>query len=546
MPRKLFRHSAVFGLLLCLLPAACAAAKNQDASVYAFVHVNVVPMDRERLLFDHTVVIEKDRIVAMGPSESTEVPKGAIRIDGRRQMYLMPGLSDMHAHLRYPSDLTLLLANGVTTVRNMSGKPIHIEWREKVKRGEMLGPDIVTAGPILSGPDSGKTVVNTHEEGARQVEAQKAAGYDFIKVYDQLPKAAYEGIIDAAQRLQMPVAGHVPTEIGVEGVLQAHQVSIEHAEQYVYHYFGHDYDVTKIPVIARETNEAGTYVCPTLAYIGDLALLAEDHEKLFARPELPYLHPETLLYWRSQSRDSSIENRLMDDFHNKLIQGFRDAGVPMLSGTDTYIIGSVMGFALHRELKRLAAAGLTNYQVLETTTRHAGEFLHADFGTVRVGNRANLILLRANPLADLENLRSLAGVFHNGVWLPETRLQAMLQQVRLDFAPGQSYIAAYRNKGAAEVVRMRNARASGPFPYQDLVFNGIGNMLLAKKEYAQAVEILKINVRDYPSWWVAYDSLGDAYQGLGNKQMAILNYRRSLNLNRNDQNAIDMLKHLGT
>ena len=149
----------------------------------AFINVNVVPFDRERILPGQTVIVRDGRIAEIGPAEKTKVPAGTLQIDGRGK-YLMPGLADMHVHLfpgaGQPDDLAnqqlqLFLANGVTTIRNMIGKPEHLQLRDRVAKGELLGPTIYTAGPPLLGNN-----VPTPEAAEQAVADQKKAGYDLL------------------------------------------------------------------------------------------------------------------------------------------------------------------------------------------------------------------------------------------------------------------------------------------------------------------------------------------------------------------------------
>ena len=154
--------------------------------------VSVVPMDRERILKRQTVILRDGRIAAMGAAGSVEVPKEALRVDGDGR-YLMPGLVDMHAHLYTPEEFPLYLAHGVTTVYNLWGRPAHLLWRERIARGEMLGPTIYTCGPIIFRAD-------TADEARRIVEEQSKAGYDSIKIYNDVSKEAYPVLVETARR----------------------------------------------------------------------------------------------------------------------------------------------------------------------------------------------------------------------------------------------------------------------------------------------------------------------------------------------------------
>src|SRR5215472_14900899 len=174
---------------------------NRQPGSTAFLHVNVVPMNGERVLNDRTVLVEGDRIAQIGPSKSIKVSQRARRIDGHG-MYLIPGLVDAHVHLESQTEFPLYLANGVTTVFNLDGRPAHLLWRKQVASGVVLGPTIFTAGPII-----GRR--HTPEEAVRIVDQQADAGYDAIKIYNPVSKQEYPALIAEAKRRNMLLMGHV-------------------------------------------------------------------------------------------------------------------------------------------------------------------------------------------------------------------------------------------------------------------------------------------------------------------------------------------------
>jgi len=301
---------------------AQAASDNQFAAnaVFAFVNVNVVPMDGERVVPNQTVVVRNGRIAAMGSAKRVSVPKGAVRIDGRGQ-YLMPGLVDMHVHLEYfdrNAQLLIFLAAGVTTVRNMDGRPNILLWRKRASDGSLLAPTIYTAGAILEGKppmrDDNK-VVETPEQAETIVAEQKKAGYDFIKVYHTLDRETYLAIVAAAKKNGLTVAGHVPRSVGLQGVLLAGQKSVEHLEGYIdeieaddspfknqrswlKRYFAVKVDDGKIRSIADASERARVWNVPTLVEKRLSALTADELQIRLKQPELKYLPPGTAEFWR--------------------------------------------------------------------------------------------------------------------------------------------------------------------------------------------------------------------------------------------------------
>jgi imidazolonepropionase-like amidohydrolase len=196
---------------------------STPAEVTAFVDVNVIPMDSERMLPAQTVLVHNGVIKEIGSTGQVQVPHDALIVDGRGK-YLMPGLVDMHVHIMFENDLLLWFANGVTSVRNMWGHtgkmlrfgfPDQLVLRKQIEQGTLLGPTIYTAGPTMEGSPSFHPlaeVFDTPEDARASVAWQKAQAYDFIKVYDHLSPEVYQAIAGAAREHDIPVIGHVPLD----------------------------------------------------------------------------------------------------------------------------------------------------------------------------------------------------------------------------------------------------------------------------------------------------------------------------------------------
>src|SRR6185369_10522318 len=287
----------------------------------AFVNVNVVPFDRERILEGQTVIVREGRIAQIGPASKVKVPAGALKIDGRGK-YLMPGLADMHVHLSSQPDLAsqqlqLFLANGVTTVRNMIGKPEHLALRERVAKGELPGPTIYTAGPPMLG-----NTVPTPEDAERAVTEQKKAGYDFIKVHEGLSPETYAAIVATAKRVGIPFAGHVTATVGLQRALDAQQTSIEHLDGYLQAMVADNspvkpgpsqvvlgpvlehIDESKIPALAAATRKAGVWNNPTLTLF-KLIISDATPEDLSQWPELQYVPAKMREAFKKQKQSTA-------------------------------------------------------------------------------------------------------------------------------------------------------------------------------------------------------------------------------------------------
>jgi imidazolonepropionase-like amidohydrolase len=403
-----------------LLLASVAVA----ADVTVFVDVNVVPMDRERVLEHRTVLVRDGRIAAVTRAgQEVALPAGARRIDGRGR-YLLPGLADMHAHNWYEAEHLLFLANGVTTIRNMWGTPKQLGWRREIEAGERLGPTLHTTGPILDGrppvwPES--TVVTTVEAARAAVRRCRAEGYPSLKVYGGLRREVYGALVGEARALGLRVVGHVPRAVGLEGALEARQDSIEHLEGYL------DLAPDRQGELAERTAARGVWNCVTLVvYWSHLRW-----EELARRPEMRYVPPELRETWTSMTRrrpDEKHRERLLRlrERSRAMTQALHAAGARLLLGTDCATPYIVAGWSVHRELQLLVEAGLTPYEALCAGTRDAARFLGDDFGTVEVGRRADLVLLAANPLADVANATRRVGVMVRGRWLSTAELQERL------------------------------------------------------------------------------------------------------------------------
>src|SRR5688572_17607867 len=220
-----------------------AIAVAADAQSVAIVGVNVVPMDRERILQNQTVVVRNGVIAEIGDAKNVKVPKDAVRVDGTGK-YLIPGLVDMHTHLlsdgnEYPDsiapdELRVMVANGVTTIRFMIGTPELLAYRARSANGEIEAPTILVASPHLTGREQGNNfVVNTPEDAREAVRKSKAAGYDFIKVTTFIKPEVYEAAVDEAAKQNIRVVGHADSRfVGVERAWKAKQ-QIEHLDGYM-------------------------------------------------------------------------------------------------------------------------------------------------------------------------------------------------------------------------------------------------------------------------------------------------------------------------
>src|SRR4029079_3113352 len=369
-------------------------SSSRSSAPTAIVQVNVIPMDGEHVLSDQTVLVEGETIARLGPTQSIKLHPGTRRIDGHG-MYLIPGLMDAHVHLESQTEFPLYLANGVTTVFNLDGRPAHLLWRRQVAKGEVLGPTIFSTGPIFHQKRS-------PEEDVKLVDEQAVAGYDGIKIYNEVSKEEYPALIREAKRKNLLLMGHVAREPGFGLTLESGQ-SIAHLEEIVYTNFNpqHDddfdhlvFDESKIPAIARQTKQGNIYVTATL---NNFALIVQQPPDLdtFLKPREPrYEAPWTLENFepandRYKNRFGAEKYPILRNLlaiQRKLLKALSDEGVPLMAGTDATEVGPVSGFGLHHELQEFVSDGLTPYQALETATTHPARYLRQsdEVGSIEV------------------------------------------------------------------------------------------------------------------------------------------------------------------
>lgn len=444
---QLIAQAIICILVLSIAQACRAAAPN----VTAFVHVNVVPMDRERLLRDQTVIIRNGIIAAVG--RNLVVPAGTNVIDGHGK-FLSPGLADMHTHSESREDMKVYLANGVTTVLNLGGASSDfIDQRVPLlNRGERPGPHVYAAFRIDGTSEYGQFVVKTPEEARWAVRLAKTNGHRFIKVYNNLSPDAFAAAADEARKQGLGLAAHHLEAVPLDTEVQGGDFLIAHLEEVMYGLFTPPLDDPLAPPTDAAISNAVDLLTRNRAFVvADLVTFQTIAQQwgrpdvvagYLAEPQAKYVPFQWRLDWRRDDYDKrtgSLARRAA--FLARLVKALNDAGIPILAGTDAPTIpGVVPGFSLHDDLDRLVDAGFTRFQAFSTATRLPGEFINRSihdappFGKVQQGYRADLILSDANPLDDLGALRTPVGVMGHGRWYDRRELQGMLDSVAADYS----------------------------------------------------------------------------------------------------------------
>jgi imidazolonepropionase-like amidohydrolase len=411
------------------------------APVTAFVNVNIVPMDRERVIENQTVIVRDARIAEIGPANKIKVPDGATRVDGAGK-YLMPGLAEMHGHIPPPNAprayteavLFLYTANGITTVRGMLGAPNQLELRDKANRGEIVSPTLYLAGPSFNGNS-----VNSPEQAVSMVRQQKQEGWDLLKVHPGLTRDEYDAMAKTAKEVGIRFAGHVPAEVGLIHALEMGQETIDHVDGYIEYLNGDagPVDETKLADVVRRTKAAGAWIVPTMA-LWETLIGFSDLNTLTAMPELKYAPPQQVEQWKTlhqnrltQPNFDRKKAELIATNRMRILKALHDGGVRILLGTDAPQQFSVPGFSIHREMALMLKCGFTPYQIIQSGTKNVGDYYKGkdNFGVIEVGKRADLILVEGNPLKDVANITKRIGVMARGRWLPESEIRRKLDEI---------------------------------------------------------------------------------------------------------------------
>jgi imidazolonepropionase-like amidohydrolase len=578
----------------CIGPALTNPQSTKSTNL-VITHVTIVDVTGAPSQPDMTVLITGDRISRIEPTSKFTIPADSKTIDATGK-FLIPGLWDMHVHPHSPQDMSLFIANGITGIRIMWGDREDFVSRKERDAGKLLAPHMEIASPIIDGPKPfwpGSVSVSTEAEARAVVDKAKAMGADFVKVYSLLPREEFLAIADEAKKQNIPFAGHVPMSVSAQEASNAGMKSIEHLTGVM----------QACSTISAELNKASE---------ADLEEHIRTGNHLFEGPRVHALHgqmfatcnPEkatelfdvfkrnstwqvpTLTLWRmfSSINDASFVNNpalrfvsvrerqswdqaavsknsvevnaalSKSEFQKdlQLVSAMQKAGVGILAGTDTGNPYCIPGFALHDELQLLVQAGLTPLQALQAATTNPARFIgnETDFGAIKPGELANLVLLDANPLDNIANTTKIAAVVLDGQFLDRAVLDAMLAKVAAlaNRKPiGDVLFATIQKDGARATVDQYHALAATQHDSYDFSENELvtlGYRLLHMQKIPDAIEIFKLSVEAYPQSYNTYDSLAEAYMDHGDRDLAIQNYRKSLELNPANTNATKMLQKL--
>ncbi|HSF54565.1 MAG TPA: amidohydrolase family protein [Algoriphagus sp.] len=421
-------------------------------------HVNVITMQDDKVLEDHSIYVKDGIIMEIAPEEEISVA-GIRTLDGRG-MYVFPGLAEFHAHLPTPEQfgpefqeevLWLYLANGVLRIRSMLGHESHLEIKDRVEKGEIPGPRMFISGPSLNGNS-----VTDPDAGRKMVKDQKAAGYDHLKLHPGLDTPKFLAIADEAKKAGIYYGGHVSMDVGLVTSVTNGYRSVEHIDGYLEAMVTDkskldptksgpfnmlavgDVDMSLLPGLIKMSLENKTYIAPTMTLFERYFGYQPAYE-LRQQPEMFYLPGQLVTQWfntKSQLESNGVlaEAKVKPylEFRQKLFLELHKAGVPMIMSSDSPQVFNVPGFSIHREIESMSNAGMSNYEILKTGSVNCAKYFEeeGEWGVLKPGAAAEFVMVQKNPLEDLTTMQKPQAIMIGGKFMQRDELQLQLNLIR--------------------------------------------------------------------------------------------------------------------
>lgn len=441
--------------------------------VFVIRNINVIPMNKDTVLKEHSLLIKKGRIIQISPNNITP-PANAALIDGSGK-YMIPGLMDMHAHFFYEqgehvntceAELKMMLANGLTTARIQCGDSVYLHARKMVTQQNWIGPTLFVSSPQIVGnwPWKGKVfaaICTTPKEAELTVKQFKKAGYDEIKITFMVKADVYDAIIKTAKKLGIKVTGHVGPLVGLQKALDAKQ-QIEHLDEFIEVLlpdtsFNHGMSVSdmgiwkknnwetvehldelRIPLLVNKVKQSGISVTATNHFF--ISCFGEGVIEEVIKKGTSYQYiPPVIKEERWHVRDLYLKRGFPETSRKKYIQLRNNmvyelwkAGVPLMAGSDSPEWFLVQGFALHDELAQFVKSGLTPFAALQTATINPATYLGIInyTGTIEAGKQADLVILNQNPLTDITHTKNIYAVVKEGKYFSFERVKQLLDEAK--------------------------------------------------------------------------------------------------------------------
>jgi imidazolonepropionase-like amidohydrolase len=446
-------------LLFCALSVIACSQTQEKISETAILitNANIIDVTNGNILEKQQIIIDSGKIKRIN-LEIKNLEAYTTIIDGAGK-YIIPGMAEMHAHIPPPSTqesrinetLFLYLSNGITTIRGMLGHPSHLVLREKAESGDILSPRIFTSSPSLNGNS-----IKTTEEAIEKVTAYKKDGYDFLKMHPGIKLEVFNTVVETANKVGIPFAGHVPVDVGVRHAIKSGYASIDHVDGFLEGlvpesknvnpndngFFGYNFtplaDTSTIDELVNLSKEYRVWIVPTQSlYERWFAPISAD--ELLKDPEMKYMPVTTLENWKQRKNQYTVDNPSFNQaqweefnlIRRQLIKRLQENGHGILLGSDAPQLFNVPGFSIHHEISGMIGAGLSPLEILQSGTINPATYVGMEgvFGQVKEGFTADLVVLDANPLEDIKALKQISGVMIKGTWISKERIEEKLEKI---------------------------------------------------------------------------------------------------------------------
>ncbi len=411
---------------------------GKDYTSLVLRNVNVVSMkaNEKQLQAKQLVYILNGTIKNIEPDYGQTV-EADIEIRGEGK-YLIPGLIDAHTHFFDVKDLPQSISYGVTSVRVMSGFPMHLRWREKINTGAIVGPRMVISTPAFNyGNDIGPFHINVDEIDIHsRIKSYKEKGYDLVKVYSGLQEGHLKEIHLAAEKIDIDVAGHMPNDFeAVDAFLGGKLTSIEHIEPISEVLFNNKPDSANIAKFCNEVLKNKIAVVPTMTVVQNNVRVIEEgnhfietHDRL-VNPLVKKMFVNNRVK-RLKNASKGLQKAFTEEneLNKVILKGLHANKVTIVAGTDTGPVYTVNGLSLLEELETYVENGFSNYEALETATANAAKLLgKKKLGQISEGYQADLVLLNENPLKDIKAIHDREGVITRNKYFNADELHNLLE-----------------------------------------------------------------------------------------------------------------------
>lgn len=442
----------------------------KDYTSVGIKNVNILHPDCSHFILNQNVILKNGLIHSI---DSTESLDPTIKyIDGTGK-FLIPGLVDTHVHLsNSKNDLLLFLANGVTSVWEMLGNQRHLEWKKEQQEGAISPNIFVSTGKFgskqgffynLGAKKYGQLNYNSTESARNAVVQFKKEGFDAIKLGSFLNQTIYNSILNEAKKQKIPVLGHLPLEVGLNNVYESGQSQLAHIEEITKNmmndFGGLEYDNTiqflkylnkNCDSVALKLKEKQIAVSTTIWLMESLPKQKFDLDNFIKTIELKYANPGIIEgtnfrkgwlprnnhYENLDIKSDSIIRKKSERYWKTYVdaihimtESLSKNGVTILAGTDANTASVISGYSLHNELESLVNSGLTNKEVLYSATVAPAEWSNKNTGKIKIGKKADLILLTFNPLEDITNTKSIEYVFFNNHFIDKNQISNVLNEI---------------------------------------------------------------------------------------------------------------------